>query len=139
MPRESQLLSAAYPQWRRDLTHHEKIAYLLRDLGQRGLHPQNVAPAWYRLLWHFGIEARPPHFAGFWWVAAVNGRVVAAVAGCTNWIMRWWLGRQAWEYLIIDFAGIVLLSVIGGVGLAISYRRQARALALPRWQDYPTA
>jgi len=121
------------------MTHQEKIAYLLRDLRQRGLHPQNVAPAWYRLLWHFGIEAQPPHFARFWSIAAINGCLVALLGGASTWITRQWLGgSRSWEYLIIDLAGIVLISVIIGVALATGYRRQARQLALSRWEDYPT-
>jgi hypothetical protein len=122
------------------VTHHEKTAFLLRDLGQRGLGPQHVAPAWYRLLWHFGIEARPPHFASFWWVAAVHSCLLAVFVCGPSWIItERWLGRsRPWEYLIIALAGIVLISVIIGVAFATGYRRQARELALPRWEDYPT-
>jgi hypothetical protein len=122
------------------VTHHEKIAYLLRDLGRRGLRPQRVTPPLYRLLWHFGIEARPPHFARFWWIAAVNGCLFAVFLGGLNWVIRRLLGGpQPWPYVIIDLAGIVLISVIIGVYAAASYRRQARELALPRWEDYPTS
>ncbi len=53
------------------MTHREKDAYLLRDLGQRGIRPRIVAPPIYRLLWHLGVEVRPPHFASFWWFVAV--------------------------------------------------------------------
>jgi len=60
--------------------------------------------------------------------------------GGLNWIIRRWLGDpQPWSYVIIDLAGVVLMSVIIGVYVAASYRRQASELALPRWEDYPTS
>src|SRR5262249_41677431 len=140
LPKERRRRSDACSQRRTDVTHREKVAYLLTDLGQRGLQPQHVAPPWYRLLWRFGIEVRPPHFAGFWWVLAVHGGLCAMVAVGVTWTIHRWTGvYQHWSNVIIDLAGIALLGVILGVSFAISYRRQARGLALPRWEDYPTA
>src|SRR5262249_466487 len=103
LPKERRRRSDACSQRRTDVTHREKVAYLLTDLGQRGLHPQHVAPPWYRLLWRFGIEVRPPHFAGFWWVLAVHGGLCAMVAVGVTWTIHRWTGvYQHWSNVIID-------------------------------------
>jgi hypothetical protein len=117
------------------MTHHEKVAHLMGDLGRRGIRPLTVAPLMYRALWHLGIEVKPPHFAPFWRIAAVTGVIFAIFMIPVNWIMHLLLfWPQPWQYNI-ELAGVA--GMFFGIYVASSYRRQARELALPRWEDYP--
>src|SRR5437899_10934261 len=98
-----------------DMTHDEKVAYL-RDLGQRGIRPSKIAPPMYRRLWRLGVQARPPHFASFWWLAAANGLVFGVLLGGTNWIMqRWVSGPQQGPDVTLALATGVFAGAIFGV------------------------
>jgi uncharacterized protein DUF6404 len=116
------------------MTHDEKIEYLLKDLGERGISKYTVAPPLYRLLWGLGIEVTPPHFAGFWSLAPFMGAFFAIAWGLFMWVAAW---RD------LPFAVTLVASLIAGflfgTIMAGYYRWRARALALPSWQDYPAA
>jgi hypothetical protein len=120
------------------MTHSEKILQLMTDLGHRGIRPLTVAPPMYRVLWHLGIEVKPPHFAPFWRTAAATGLIFAIFIIAINWGVHLLLGQpQPWQYILIELAGVAFISAVVGIYAASSYRRQARELALPRWEDYP--
>ena len=116
------------------MTHEEKVAYLLKDLGQKGIGQYTIAPPIYRLLWRLGIEVSPPHFASFWVLAAPMGAGFAIVWGLFMWLTLW---QQRSPGLTVATA--VLAGLLFGVTMAAYYRWRARKLALPRWQDYPSA
>jgi hypothetical protein len=116
------------------MTHDEKVAYLLRDLGGREIRPSTIAPPMYRQLWHLGLEVRPPHFASFWWNAGLRAFLFAAILVVSNSLISWWQGYG----LLPALAAALVGGVIIGVYTATFYRRQARRLGLPRWEDYPT-
>jgi membrane associated rhomboid family serine protease len=114
------------------MTHAEKVAYLLRDLGQKGIGQYTVAPPAYRLLWRLGVEVRPPHFAPFWSLAAAMALGFGLPWGAIMWL-------TVWQRASVGF-GVATAALVGlffGVSMAAYYRWRARALALPRWENYP--
>ena len=117
------------------MTHAEKVTYLLNDLGQKGIGQYTIAPPFYRLLWRLGIEVRPPHFAGFWSLAATMALSFGIVWGIFMWFTVW----QQQSSVSQSIGTTALVSFLFGVILAASYRRRARKLALPRWEDYPAS
>jgi hypothetical protein len=115
------------------MTNDEKIEYYLRDMRQRAVGWRarwSAVPPIYRLLWRLGIKVRPPLFASFWSLA-----VPYAVGWGILLIIAWWLrDPHTITSLVISVVGAAFIGVIA----AASYRRQARKLALPRWEDYPS-
>ena len=115
------------------MTNDEKIEYYLSDLRQRAVGWRarwGAAPPIYRLLWRLGIKVRPPLFVSFWSLA-----VLWAVGWGILLIIAWWLrDPHTITSLVISVVGAAFIGVIA----AVSYRRQARKLALPRWEDYPS-
>jgi len=116
------------------MTHDEKIKYLLQDFAKRGINRYTVAPPLYRLLWRLGIEVTPPHFASFWPLALFMGGFFAIAWGLFMSLSVWGDLPLAVAVGASLFAGLLF-----GTIMATYYRWRARALALPRWQDYPTA
>ena len=111
------------------MTHNEKIRHLLEDFGRRGINRFTTAPPLYRLLWRFGFEAVPPHFAGFLSLAVLAG----AYFGMAFAIIVWFTGVP----VLVAAGGGGIVGPIFGVTLAAYYRRQNRKLNLARWEDYP--
>jgi hypothetical protein len=118
------------------MTHEQKIEYLLKDLGQRGVGKYTIAPPLYRLLWGLGIEAKPPHFAGFWLLTVVMGLFFGIFWGVVMWLMLW-RGQDMPVALAVVTAAIA--GLFFGLSMACYYRWRARKLALPAWEDYPAA
>src|SRR5437867_12529072 len=118
------------------MTHAEKVEILIADFRERGIKKALAAPLPYRLLWKLGFHVTPPHFATF----AANALPMAIFYGVLWGILMWLLfWRRERDFPIP--AAIIASACFGlvmGVGLAISYRRKARKLSLPRWEDYPT-
>lgn len=115
------------------MTHDEKVAYLLNDLGQRGIGQYTIAPPIYRLLWRLGIEVKPPHFASFWSLVVPLGVVFGVLWGIFMWLFVW---RHS-APVGLDVATAALTGLLFGVVMALYYQWRARKLALPRWEDYP--
>jgi len=116
------------------MTNDEKIEYYLRDLRQREVGWRarwKAAPPIYRLLWRLGINVRPPFFASFWSLAIPFGVFYGILL-----IALWWFrDPHSITSLVISVVGAAFMGVI----IAMSCRRQARKLALPRWEDYPSS
>jgi membrane associated rhomboid family serine protease len=117
------------------MTHEEKVAYLLRDLGQKGIGQYTIAPPIYRLLWRLGIEVRPPHFASFWSLAVPMAMGFAIFWGILMWFTVW--QQRSSVSLVVGTAA--LAGLLFGLTMAGYYRGRARRLTLPRWEDYPTS
>jgi hypothetical protein len=117
------------------MTYDEKVTFLLKDLSRRGTNPYTAAPPLYRLLWRLGIEAKPPLFASFWSVAITTGVMFGVLWGI---LMRFVPWQQSWP-VGIAIGTAALAGALFGLTMAAYYRGLARRLALPRWEDYPTA
>lgn len=117
------------------MTHDEKINYLLKDLGQRGVGKYTVAPPAFRLLWRMGIEVPPPHFAGFWSLALGMGTFFGVLWGIFMWLL-FWRAQDLSAGAVVGFSA--LAGLVFGLIMAGYYRWHRRRLALPRWEDYPS-
>jgi Family of unknown function (DUF6404) len=117
------------------MTHEEKITYLLKDLGQKGISEYSIAPLIYRLLWRLGIEIKPPHFASFWSLAVFMGLLFGLCWGIFMWFAIW--SDQVPSIVAFTAAGFA--GVFFGVSMATYYRWRAHKLMLPRWEEYPTS
>jgi hypothetical protein len=115
------------------MTNDEKIEYYLRDMRQRAVGWRarwSAVPPIYRLLWRLGIKVRPPVFASFWSLA-----VPYAIFYGILFFIVWWLNVGH------SITGLVLSGVAAAfmaASIAVGNRRQARKLAFPRWEDYPS-
>jgi hypothetical protein len=118
-----------------NMTHDEKIQYLIKDLGQKGVGPYTVAPPFYRLLWRLGIQAPPPHFGGFLVPALWMGAAFGIIWGIFMWFTFW---RGQMDPTTAVGTSVLAGCLFGGV-MASYYQRQRKKLALPRWEDYPAA
>jgi hypothetical protein len=117
------------------MTHDEKVAFLLNDLGQRGVGKSTVAPPLYRILWRLGVEATPPLFASFWSTALMMGVWFAIGWGVIMWLFVW---RGEDQPAAVFVTVSIVAGVLFGITMAAYYRWRARKLALPRWDSYPT-
>jgi hypothetical protein len=117
------------------MTHDEKIQYLIKDLGQKGVGPYTVAPPLYRLLWRLGIQAPPPHFGGFLVPALWMGAAFGIIWGVFMWFTFW---RGQMDPTMAIGTSVLAGCLFGGV-MASYYQRQRKKFALPRWEDYPAA
>ncbi len=118
------------------MNHQEKVDHLLNDLAQRGIGKYTTAPPLYRLLWRLGFEVPPPHYAGFWPLAIFMGVFFAVLWGIFMWFFLW---RSEDMPAAIAIGSSLLAGALFGVGMAAYYRSAASKLALPHWEDYPTA
>jgi hypothetical protein len=115
------------------MTHDEKVAYLMKDLGQKSVGQYTVAPPLYRLLWRLGVAVKPPYFAGFWSLVIITAVPFGIFWGIFMWFLIWRQNTPVGP--AIGFAA--LAGLLFGFVNAVHIRRRARKLALPRWDDYP--
>jgi ABC-type branched-subunit amino acid transport system permease subunit len=114
------------------MTHDEKVAHLLQDLGQKGVGRYTIAPLLYRLLWRLGIKVRPPLFASFWSLVVITGLGY----GLLLFVLMWPFVRQT-EPVSAVVGTAALAAVLFGLFMAVYYRARAQKLGLQRWEDYP--
>lgn len=106
----------------------------LEILASTGIWRSNYAPPIYRLLWRLGVEAPPPHFAGFWRNVLTGGGFFGLAYGILMWFLRW--SSQG-----LRVGNAVLWAVSTGLafGLAMAtyYAYGRRRHGLPRWSELP--
>lgn len=117
-----------------DMTFREKVDYLRRDLGRRGLRDGTISPPLFRLCWWLGWPIRPPHFLPFLRMTFLSGGVFAVSWGSVMAAFLWSLPAVPWLRVAAIAGGTGFLF---GVFVAAYYRYQAKRLALPRWRRYP--
>ena len=116
------------------MTRDEKIAFMLKDLGEKGIKKYTAAPPLYRLLWRLGFDVAPPLFASFWLITLQMGVFFAVGWGVVMWFWVWQGQGLPPIFAIIASAGA---GVCFGLAMAAYYRWRWRKLGLPRWEDYP--
>jgi Family of unknown function (DUF6404) len=117
------------------MTHQQKVDHLIADLGTRGVGPYTVAPPFFRLLWALGLNVPPPFFLGFFSLTVFMGVFFGVLWGALMWLSQW----RARHSLM---TAVTLSAVTGlsfGLSMAWYYRRKARRLGLPSWNQYPGA
>jgi hypothetical protein len=114
------------------MTHDEKVAHLLGDLGQKGVGRFTIAPPMYRLFWRLGIKVRPPLFASFWSLVAITGLGYGILLFVFMWPFVWQT-----EPVSAVVGTAALAAVLFGLFMGVYYRVRAQKLGLPRWEDYP--
>lgn len=117
-----------------EMAFREKVDYLRRDLGRRGVHYGTIAPPLFRVFWWLGWRIRPPHFLSFPKMALFSAAVFTVSWGSAMAVFLWSLPAVPWLRVAAIAGGTGFLF---GVFVAAWYRYQARRLALPRWRHYP--
>ncbi len=115
------------------MNHDDKVEYMKRDLAIRGIGAWTTAPPLFRVLWAMGLEIPPPLFLSFVALVLLAGCFTAAIISLLMFVFLDWSGHDPKLGVAIS-AGFGLL---GGFKWAVYYRRQAAAMELPAWQDYP--
>jgi hypothetical protein len=115
------------------MTEKEKIALAISDLTARGVSKGVAAPPLFLLAWKLGIDLPPPLFISFTGLALVNGPFFGALWGLFMWLALW--SREGWSATAAIAASLAAGSLFG-VMMAFYFRRRARKLSLPLWNDY---
>ena len=110
-----------------------KRAAALDLLARTGIWRSNYEPPFLRLLWRFGINAPPPHFANFWCNAFIAGSYFAVAMGLFMWLVFWWrLGAVPFGPVLAAAAGAGLLF---GFAMASYYAYGRHKHKLPSWRE----
>lgn len=113
------------------MTEIEKRRAALELLARTLIKPSNFQPPAIRLLWHLGVNARPPHFASFMSNTALYGGVYAVVWGLGMWLTVWHGKLTPPEAAI--FAAVTGLCF--GLAMAAYYACGKRKHKLPSWNE----
>ena len=120
----------------------KKLDCFIKDMSQRGVTTYLVTPWQYLLLRRFGFKMRPPMFQSFLLNVICYGFSFATVVGLLVWfIQHIVLGLIFhWPYLIqrmgVFLTTDVFLGIAMGCYFAAMCAREAKRLALPKWEDY---
>ncbi|CAN7701881.1 DUF6404 family protein [Pseudoduganella sp. LjRoot289] len=71
------------------MTEIEKRQAALELLARTLMKPSSYQPLAVRLLWHLGVNVRPPHFASFLFNTVSIGGFYAASWGLAMWLIIW--------------------------------------------------
>ncbi len=115
----------------RNMTSNARREEALKLLAATGLNRLNYAPPVIRTLWRMGFDIPPPHFASFFYSAALSGTSFAVVWGLLMWLMLSLSHGVSIPVLIClaAFAGLFF-----GVAMAGYYAIGRRKYHLPKWE-----
>jgi hypothetical protein len=113
------------------MTSNARREEALKLLATTGLNRLNYAPPLVRMLWRMGFDVPPPHFASFFYSAAMSGIYFAVGLGLLMWLMLWSSHGVSIPLLICmaAFAGLFF-----GVAMAGYYAIGRRKYHLPKWE-----
>lgn len=109
-----------------------RLERALEILAATGMRRTSYAPGVHRLLWHYGVRLRPPHFASFTSNILFMGGGFGAFWGAIMWLLVWGPAGVPLSEILLHAA------VAGGVfGLVTAgyFRFSARRYNLPAWED----
>src|SRR5262249_21322097 len=98
------------------MTHAEKVAYAIQDLGRCGISPFTVAPPFFRLLWLLGSRIPPPLFLRFADNALLLGSFFGILFGGSMWLIQW-------QYSPLPQATSVLVAVLASLFAGVLFGR----------------
>lgn len=107
-----------------------RLEVALAQTSAAGIWQNNYAPPIYRLLWFFGIEVPPPHFASFGFNLLLSGAWFGASWAAIMWLL-FWSHQGGPPVQAVAFA--ILVGALFGLLMASYYAFGARRYRLPRW------
>jgi uncharacterized protein DUF6404 len=114
-----------------DIDSRSRRLAALEILASTGMRKSSYAPPIHRLLWRFGVDVPPPHFAGFLRNLSVGGCVFA-----TGTCLYLWLCGCSFVKGAGSAAGAGLL---WGLFMASYCALGRRKHSLPNWTELPGA
>jgi hypothetical protein len=102
----------------------------LRLLETTGMWRSSYEPPALRLLWRLGVDAPPPHFAGFGASALAIGSFFGLAWGLAMWLFLWRSQAVPAAAVVIAAVGAGLLF---GISMATYYAFGRRKYKLPPW------
>jgi Family of unknown function (DUF6404) len=104
----------------------------LKVLAATGIWRSNYEPPLLRLLWRLGLNVPPPHFAGFFSTAAIEGVFFGVLWGFLMWLL-------VWSSRGMTFTPVAVLSALTdlffGLAMAGYYAQGKHKYKLPTWQE----
>ena len=85
-----------------------------------------------QLLWRFGFDVPPPHFASFFANFTIGGVCFGTVWGFFMWVALW--SRQGLPLSGAAFAALIA-GLLFGFAMAAYFRYSAQKHGLPKWSD----
>ena len=109
---------------------NEKRLIALKLLASKGLKRSVYEPHHLRLLWYFGFDMPPPHFASFLSNILINGTFFGLLWGILRGVLEWFQGGV---FQGIDTEAVVIVGAVYGIGMAAYYAYSRRRNGLPTW------
>lgn len=113
------------------MTDIEKRRAALELLARTLMKPSNFQPPAIRLLWHLGVNVRPPHFSSFLFNTLFTGGVFALNWGLLMWLISWHNYRTPAEAASIA----AITGLCFGILMAGYYAYGKRKHKLPSWSE----
>ena len=107
----------------------------LKLLDATGIRRSNYCPPLLRLLWRLGVQAPPPHFAGFGATAGVAGAFFAVVWGSIMWFVMW---RSTGLSPTSALLAAVSAGALFGLFMSAYYAYGRKKHKLPDWDSLNT-
>lgn len=112
--------------------YERKFDAALDALSNTDMWKSNYAPPMLRTMRAFGLEARPPHFAGFWRITLGYAAWFGPVWGFLMWWFSW---RGAGFSFWAAVGAAVVAGLLFGLIMARYYAKGRRKYRLPLWED----
>ena len=113
------------------MTEIEKRQAALELLARTLMKPSSFKPPAVRLLWHMGVNIRPPHFSSFLFNTLFTGGFYAVNWGVLMWLITWRHNRTPAEAAIVA----TLAGLCFGLMMAAYYTYSRRKHKLPSWNE----
>jgi hypothetical protein len=110
---------------------HTRRTHALAILERTGMLRNSYAPPLFRVLWRLGMDVPPPHFMGFWTLAAGAALWFGVVWGGIMWCLSWSRQHQAPQQALMTACAT---GVMFGLALAAVYAWGRQKYGLPAWK-----
>src|SRR4051794_34204715 len=115
------------------MTFEDKRVAAIELLKSKGVRRPAYAPTIVATAWKLGLEIPPPHFAGPLGIIGFVTIVFGTTWGIFLWFVVW--SRNGTTPLRA-IAMSAALGLAASLVAAVYFRRSARTLGLPRWDDF---
>ena len=115
------------------MDNNEKRAAALRLLASTGMWSSSYAPPLFRILWWFGVDIPPPHFASFTWNMIFAGTYFGAAWGLLSW---WFLWADSGRAPVHMLTSAIVAGVFFGIFMAAYFAYGKRKHRLPSWHEF---